>query len=70
MGRPKVKENRAVTVRMEATLADRLDAYCEDSGQSKTLAIERAVERYMDDYYAERELLARARDLKTDTKPQ
>ena len=29
---------------------DRLKQFCEDSGQSKTVAIERAINMYIDDY--------------------
>ena len=50
MARPKTKENRVVSIRMDARIADRLDKHCEETGQSKTLAIERAVDRYIDDY--------------------
>lgn len=58
MARPKTKENRAISFRMDAAIADRLDAYCEESGQSKTLAIERAVSKYIDEYEAKKTLLA------------
>ena len=50
MGRPK-KENHPMTVRLSTPIFDRLTKYCEDSGQTKTVAIERALSQYMDDYY-------------------
>lgn len=49
MARPK-KENHPVTVRMEKQLYDRLNDFCERYGQPKTVAIERAVKAYIDDY--------------------
>lgn len=49
MARPK-KENHPLTVRMEKELYDRLTMYCERSGQPKTVAIERAVKQYIDEY--------------------
>ena len=49
MARPK-KESQQVAIRMEKSIFDRLEQYCSDSGQSKTLAIERAVAAYIDDY--------------------
>ncbi len=49
MARPK-KENTPITLRMEQTLYERLNDYCEKSGQSRTLAVERAVKMYIDDY--------------------
>lgn len=50
MARPK-KESHPFSIRMEKEIYDKLVAYCEDSGQPKTLAIERAVNRFIDDYY-------------------
>lgn len=49
MARPK-KENHPVTIRMEKKLYDSLNDFCERSGQPKTVAIERAVKAYIDDY--------------------
>ena len=49
MARPK-KESQQVAIRMEKSIFDRLEQYCSDSGQSKTLAIERAVAACINDY--------------------
>ena len=46
MARPK----KPITVRIEQNIFDRLNQFCNDSGQSKTVAIERALQMYMDDY--------------------
>ena len=56
MGRPK-KENTPVTVRMEQNLYERLNNYCQQSGQSRTTAIERAVSMYIDAYDAKMQKL-------------
>ena len=48
--RPRTKEYKPVTIRMEMTVYDRLSDFCEESGQPKTVAIERALNMYMDDY--------------------
>lgn len=45
------KENVPISVRMEKSIYEKLNHFCEDAGQSKTVAVERAVERYIDDYY-------------------
>lgn len=45
------KENVPISVRMEKSIYDKLTRFCEDAGQSKTVAVERAVEMYVDDYY-------------------
>lgn len=49
MARPK-KPNHPVTVRLEQELYDRLNDFCERSGQPKTVAIERSLKAYIDDY--------------------
>lgn len=49
MARPK-KENHPISIRMDKTLYDRLNEFCEVSGQPKTVAIERALAAYIDSY--------------------
>ena len=49
MARPK-KPSHPITVRIEQNIFDRLNQFCNDSGQSKTVAIERVLQMYMDDY--------------------
>jgi hypothetical protein len=44
------KESHPVTIRMEQDLYERLKQFCEDSGQPKTVAIERALKAYIDSY--------------------
>ena len=48
----KIKESKPFSIRMEKTTFERLETFCIESGQSKTLAIERAVNMYIDDYDA------------------
>ena len=56
MGRPR-KDNVPVSFRLERTVFDKLNQFCEDSGQAKTVAIERALGMYIDDYYMKQEQL-------------
>jgi len=49
MARPQ-KPSHPVTVRLEQELFDRLNAFCDQSGQPKTVAIERALKSYIDGY--------------------
>ena len=51
------KETQSVTLRMEKELCDRLNDYCARSGQSKTVAIERAVDAYIKNYDEERKVI-------------
>lgn len=50
MPRPR-KDNHPLSMRIDKNIYERLNQYCEDSGQTKTMAIERALVSYMDDYY-------------------
>ena len=49
MARPR-KKSRPFSIKMEAVIYERLQAYCEESGQPKTVAIERAVNMFIDNY--------------------
>lgn len=56
MVRPK-KECTAFSIRMQQDIFDRLEAYCLESGQSKTVAVERAVAMYVDDYEKRKKII-------------
>ena len=49
MARPK-KENHPISIRMDKAIYDRLNEFCEVSGQPKTVAIERALMAYISNY--------------------
>lgn len=51
------KDAKILNIRLTANVNDQLEQYCEDSGQTKTIAVERALSMFIDDYYAERKLL-------------
>ena len=53
----KIKESQPLSIRMEKGTFERLKEFCEESGQSKTVAIERAINLYIDDYDAKMERL-------------
>ena len=44
------KESHPFSIKMDSEVYARLEVYCEQSGQSKTVAIERAVKMFIDDY--------------------
>ena len=48
----KKKDSHPFSIRMEASIFERLNQFCEDSGQSKIVSIERSVSMYIDDYDA------------------
>ena len=54
MARPK-KERIALNMRPDAEVMRRFEAYCDEVGQTKTLAFERIVTAYIDKYEAEKQ---------------
>ena len=59
MPRPK-KEHHPVTIRLEKEVYERLNQFSEDSGQPKTVAVERALVMYIDDYYKKQQMILNA----------
>ena len=47
--RPK-KNGTYLNVCIETPIYERLEAFCDDAGQTKTVAVERALTAYLDDY--------------------
>jgi len=45
------KDNVPVSVRLERGIFEKLSKFCEASGQSKIVTVERALVMYIDDYY-------------------
>ncbi len=56
MARPK-KNGTYLNVCIETPIYERLVALCEDAGQSKTVAVERALSAYLDDYDEKQRIL-------------
>ena len=46
----KIKESHPFSIRMDKAIFERLNEFCEKVGQSKTVAIERAIDKYIDAY--------------------
>ena len=56
MGRPK-KNGTYLNICIETPIYERLEALCEDAGQTKTIAVERALIAYLDDYDEKQRIL-------------
>ena len=56
MARPK-KNGTYLNVCIETPLYERLEALCEDTGQTKTVAVERALALYLEDYEEKQRIL-------------
>ena len=60
------KDNVPVSVRLEKGIFEKLSKFCEDSGQPKTVAVERALEMYINDYYEKMGEIVNNKDLSND----
>jgi hypothetical protein len=56
MGRPK-KNGTYLNICIETPIYERLEALCEDAGQTKTIAVERALTAYLNDYEEKQKML-------------
>lgn len=61
MARPK-KNGTYLNVCIETPLYERLEALCEDAGQTKTVAVERALALYLEDYEEKQKKLKELED--------
>lgn len=60
MARPK-KNGTYLNVCIETSIYERLERLCEDAGQTKTVAVERALNAYLDNYEEKQKLLKELR---------
>lgn len=56
MARPK-KDGTYLNVCIESVIYDRLAKYCEEAGQPKTVAVERAITAYLNEYDEKQKIL-------------
>lgn len=56
MARPK-KNGTYLNVCIETSIYERLEELCNEAGQSKTVAVERALTEYLDNYQKKQEML-------------
>ena len=56
MARPK-KHGTYLNVCIDSSIYDRLDRFSEDAGQAKTVAVERALTLYLDEYEEKQKML-------------
>ena len=59
MARPK-KNGTYLNVCIETPIYERLVSLCEDAGQTKTIAVERALLAYLDDYDEKQRILRKS----------
>ena len=61
MARPK-KNGKYLNVCIEANIYDNLEQFCDDAGQTKTVAVERALTEYLDNYAKKQQMLRKLED--------
>lgn len=49
------KDAKVLNIRLAVTVCSKLDRFCEESGQTKTLAVERFLNRCLDEYFSKPE---------------
>ncbi len=55
------KDNTPTSFRLATDVYERLEKFCEESGQSKTVAVERAITMYIDDYEAKMKIIEKGK---------
>lgn len=45
------KDAKTLNIKLSAPIHDKLERFCEESGQSKTVAVERFLNRCLDEYF-------------------
>jgi metal-responsive CopG/Arc/MetJ family transcriptional regulator len=53
MPRPK-KDAKVVNVKLDRNIHDRLDQFCEETGMTRTVALERILNQYLNEYFQKR----------------
>lgn len=52
MARPKTRDYKAISLNMDVKVLEKLERYCEETGRTKTMAIERILDKFLTDYCA------------------
>ena len=50
MPRPK-KDYKVLSIKLSAAIHDKLERFCEESGLSKTIAVEKLLDRFLDENF-------------------
>ena len=54
MGRPKTRDFKTVNFNMDVKVLEKLERFCEETGLTKTTAIERILDKLLTEYFAEK----------------
>lgn len=49
-----IKKNaKVISMKMDKTVSDKLDQFCEETGLSRTVAVEKILDKHLDEYFAQ-----------------
>ena len=51
MARPKTRDFKAISLNLDVKVLEKLGHYCEETGRTKTMAIERILDKFLTDYF-------------------
>ena len=54
MSRPK-KDYKVLSIKLSTPIHEKLEFFCKESGLSKTIAVEKLLDRFLDEYFAKPE---------------
>lgn len=54
MARPKTREFKPMSLNMDVKVHEKLERYCEETGRTKTMAIERILDRFLTEYFEQK----------------
>lgn len=52
MARPKTRDTKTVNFNMDIKVLEKLERYCEETDRTKTAAIERILDKFLTEYFA------------------
>lgn len=54
MARPKTRDFKAISLNVDVKVLEKLERYCEETGRTKTMAIERILDKFLSDYFEQK----------------
>lgn len=57
------KEFKALNCKLESTIWDALDEHCKETGSNKTFVVEKAVQKYLQEYQEQQSKIKQLNDL-------
>ena len=53
MPRPKTRDFKSVNFNLDVKVLEKLERYCEETGLTKTMAMERILDKFLTEYFAQ-----------------